>query len=83
MDDYEFRIEQIYDHNIEAIDTIESSLIQMIENYYENWITMKNPSLENKTLLLFAKTKIIIICQNLHPNQRNLLYIVQKDLILI
>lgn len=29
----------------------------MMVNYYENWITTKNPSLGNKIPLQFAKTK--------------------------
>lgn len=42
---------------IEVPDTIENSFKQMIENHYENWIKMRNPSLGNKTPLQFAKTK--------------------------
>ena len=36
---------------------IERSFKQMLENYYENWIITKIPSLGNKTPLQSAKTK--------------------------
>ncbi len=70
MDDYEHYHnnsdddDDNIDNNIDDFDAgksdtneIERSFKQMLENYYENWIITKIPSLGNKTPLQYIKTK--------------------------
>jgi len=46
-----------FDTRESATKEIERSLKQMLENYYDNWIITKIPSLGNKTPLQYVKTK--------------------------
>ena len=63
MDDYEHyhnnsdNDDDDFDAGELDIREIERSFKQMLENYYENWIITKIPSLGNKTPLQYVKTK--------------------------